>query len=52
MHLLQITDAFTHMVQTGSAIIAIVIAFYFLAAYKKYSDQMERNELLDHFLND
>lgn len=52
MHLLQLPDAFTETVQAMSAFIAIIIAIYFWAAYKKYMAQMHRNELLDHFLND
>lgn len=52
MYLLQISDAFTQNVQLLSALIAIVIAFYFLAAYKKYTAEMHRHKLLDRFLND
>ncbi len=52
MHLLHLTDAFTQTVQALSALIAIVIAVFFMAAYKKYMAQMQRNDLLDHFLND
>jgi len=52
MHLLQIQDAFTETVQALSAFIALLLAAYFLAAYKKYMAQTQRNDLLDHFLND
>ena len=52
MHLLQMQDAFTQTVEALSALIAIIIAAFFMAAYKKYMAQTQRNDLLDHFLND
>ena len=52
MHLVQITANFTEMVQWLSAFIAIIIALYFRLAYKKYTRQIERQNMLDQFLKD
>lgn len=52
MHPLQITYNFTELVQLLSAFIAIIIALYFRVAYKKYTEQMERQKMLDQFLKD
>lgn len=52
MYLLHVHDGFTESVQRLSAVIAVLIALYFFAAYRKYTAEIKRNERLDHFLND
>ena len=52
MYLIQINDAFTQNVHLLAALIAIVIAVYFLAAYKKYAAEIQRQKMLDRFLKD
>ena len=52
MYLLQINDAFTQTVHMLAAFIAILIAIYFFAAYKKYTTQIQRQKMLDRFLKD
>jgi len=52
MQLLTITDAFTAWVQVLSALIAVILAIYFFAAYKSYRAEVQRRQLLDQFLND
>jgi preprotein translocase subunit YajC len=52
MYVLQINDAFTQNVHLLSALIAIVLAIYFLVAYKKYTAQIQRQKMLDSFLKD
>lgn len=52
MYVLQINDAFTQNVHLLAALIAILIAIYFIAAYKKYTAQLERQKMLDSFLKD
>mgnify|MGYP003574985456 CR=1 FL=1 len=52
MHLLQTPGTFTQTVDALAALIALLIAFYFVAAYKKYSAEMQHHEMLDQFLND
>ena len=52
MYLLQLTDRFTYLIHSIAFILAVIITIYFYAAYKQYLAQMQRDELLDHFLND
>ncbi len=52
MYLLDITNGFTDRIHAIAFILAIIISIYFYAAYKQYLAQVQREEMIDHFLND
>lgn len=51
MHLLQIS-AYAERIQEVSFGLSLLIAALFLLEYKKYAAEIEREEMIDNFLND
>jgi hypothetical protein len=52
MHLLEIANELTERIQEIALGLSIIISGLFLLEYKKYSEELERKEMIDSFLND
>jgi len=52
MYLLEIATDLTERVQEIAFGLSIIISGLFLLEYKKYTQEQERNEMIDSFLKD
>ena len=52
MYLLETANELTARIQEIAFGLSIIISALFLLEYKKYSEEMERAEMIDNFLNE
>ena len=52
MYLLETANELTARIQEIAFGLSIIISSLFLLEYKKYSQEMERAEMIDNFLNE
>ena len=52
MYLLEIASEITERIQEIAFGLSIIISGLFLLEYKKYTEEQERAEMIDSFLND
>jgi len=52
MYLLEVANEFTARVQEIAFGLSIIVSGLFLLEYKKYTEEQEKKDMLDRFLND
>ena len=52
MYLMEIANDLTALVQEVAFGLSVIISGLFLLEYKKYSEEQERADMIDSFLND
>jgi hypothetical protein len=52
MYLLQIANDITARIQEIAFGLSIIISGLFLLEYKRYTEEQERNEMIERFLNE
>jgi hypothetical protein len=52
MYLLQIANDITARIQEIAFGLSIIISALFLLEYKRYTEEQERNEMIERFLNE
>jgi hypothetical protein len=52
MYLLEIANEFTARIQEIAFGLSIIISGLFLLEYKRFSEEQEKAEMIDNFLND